>query len=135
MKPQPAHAISLHEGAPSDLPAGARPVEGARAGDARGLLAAVAAALDFPDYFGGNWDALDECLADLRWLSGPATLVFRSAGQVLKDEPESRLVLLRILVDAGASSGLRTVFQDQGEALRPWRELCATQRIPFSHRP
>lgn len=33
------------------------------------LLAALAKALRFPDCFGHNWDALDECLRDLSWLS------------------------------------------------------------------
>lgn len=32
------------------------------------LLRRLAAALDFPDWFGHNWDALDDCLGDLSWL-------------------------------------------------------------------
>ncbi|BBM27978.1 hypothetical protein OIPHN330_58790 (plasmid) [Citrobacter freundii] len=32
------------------------------------LLSVVSEAMQFPDYFGGNWDALDECLSDLDWL-------------------------------------------------------------------
>lgn len=31
------------------------------------LLAALAKGLDFPDWFGGNWDALADCLTDLSW--------------------------------------------------------------------
>lgn len=32
------------------------------------LLDALSDALRFPDYFGGNWDALEECIRDLSWL-------------------------------------------------------------------
>jgi RNAse (barnase) inhibitor barstar len=31
------------------------------------LLAALAKGLAFPDWFGGNWDALADCLTDLEW--------------------------------------------------------------------
>jgi RNAse (barnase) inhibitor barstar len=33
------------------------------------FLVRVAKALSFPDWFGGNWDALYDCLTDLDWLS------------------------------------------------------------------
>src|SRR5215510_9162043 len=32
------------------------------------LLARLSRALRFPDWFGGNWDALEDCLTDLSWL-------------------------------------------------------------------
>jgi hypothetical protein len=31
------------------------------------LLDAIAAAMEFPDYFGRNWDALNDCLGDMMW--------------------------------------------------------------------
>jgi hypothetical protein len=34
------------------------------------LLDATAAALGFPAWFGGNWDALEDCLCDLSWRRG-----------------------------------------------------------------
>lgn len=41
-------------------------------GDKRTLLARLAAQLDFPPGFGGNWDALTDNLRDLAWLTAPA---------------------------------------------------------------
>ena len=50
----------------------------------KSLLAGIARALEFPDYFGENWDALDECLNDLEWLDGQAgALVITDAEQLL----------------------------------------------------
>jgi RNAse (barnase) inhibitor barstar len=38
-----------------------------RAQGKEALLKDIAAALDFPDWFGQNWDALEDCLTDLSW--------------------------------------------------------------------
>lgn len=35
--------------------------------DKQSLLDAIASALDFPEWFGRNWDALEDCLTDLSW--------------------------------------------------------------------
>lgn len=40
--------------------------------DKRTLMARIAAQLDFPAGFGGNWDALADSLRDLRWLPSTA---------------------------------------------------------------
>lgn len=40
-----------------------------------GLFAEFAESLEFPDYFGNNWAAFDECLNDLDWLPGDAYLL------------------------------------------------------------
>jgi hypothetical protein len=34
------------------------------------LFERLAKALDFPAWFGGNWDALEDCLGDLSWRTG-----------------------------------------------------------------
>ncbi|HTY03706.1 MAG TPA: barstar family protein [Rhodocyclaceae bacterium] len=39
----------------------------AQAGDKEQMLAAIAKAMRFPDWFGHNFDALADCLADMGW--------------------------------------------------------------------
>jgi RNAse (barnase) inhibitor barstar len=61
-----------------------------------------AAALQFPDYFGENWDALDECLSDLEWLPGDAYLLVVTEADLLLDrEPDHLRTLLEVLERAG----------------------------------
>ncbi|MEZ4711326.1 MAG: barstar family protein [Caldilineaceae bacterium] len=39
------------------------------------FLNAMSAALNFPRYFGHNWDAFEECIQDLSWLAAPGCLL------------------------------------------------------------
>ncbi len=39
--------------------------------DKKDFTALMAKALAFPDWFGGNWDALEDCLEDLSWHPAP----------------------------------------------------------------
>lgn len=39
------------------------------------LLASLARALEFPDWFGANWDALQDCLGDLSWRPAPGYVI------------------------------------------------------------
>ncbi len=58
------------------------------------LMKAFAKALRFPHYFGYNWDALNECINDLAWLSASSyVLVLRDLdAMVLTDEDFANLV-------------------------------------------
>jgi hypothetical protein len=69
------------------------------------LLAQIARALEFPEWFGGNWDALEDCLTDLSWLQGAGhVLLFEDAAQLA---PDDRGVLADILASAAAYWGER----------------------------
>jgi RNAse (barnase) inhibitor barstar len=67
-----------------------------------GLFDEISRALEFPSYFGRNWAALDECLADLEWLPGLAyVLAFADASSLLVSEPGRFSVLLNLLDRVG----------------------------------
>ena len=81
-------------------------IKGAKCQTIAGLLTECARALDFPDYFGHNWDALEECLADLEWLPAKGyVLLITDAGCVLPDDDEEYETFLEILRDAGEAWG------------------------------
>lgn len=51
--------------------------------DKSALLVALARALEFPDSFGGNWDALQDCLGDLSWRTAPGYVIVLEHSQAL----------------------------------------------------
>jgi len=68
--------------------------------DKEALLEKLAAALAFPAWFGGNWDALEDCLTDLSWRAGDGHVALISGhGELPADD-------LGVLVDVlGAAAG------------------------------
>jgi hypothetical protein len=60
------------------------------------LLMEESRALRFPDYFGGNWDAFEECIRDLSWFP-PGTVVLRHGDVPLADDLASLKTYLSIL--------------------------------------
>ena len=69
--------------------------------DKQALMQRIAGALQFPTWFGANWDALEDCLGDLTWCkAGGHVLLFEGAPDLPADE---RGILLDILASAAAN--------------------------------
>ena len=116
-QPAPATWQSVHfaENSPEPEPLEAAAVrivvlDGGAVASKQDLMAALSDALEFPDWFGGNWDALDECLRDLGWLEANGHVLVIERGEDLwKRDPELAGMLVRGWIDAGetwASKGI-----------------------------
>ena len=70
------------------------------------LMERIARALNFPRWFGGNWDALEDCLSDLSWSNAAGhVLLIEGAADLPADECG---ILVDILDSAAASWAERT---------------------------
>jgi hypothetical protein len=67
--------------------------------DAATLFASLATSLQFPEYFGHNWNALDECLTDFHWLS-PGAVGIVHGDLPLASQPTDRDLYLEVLSHA-----------------------------------
>jgi RNAse (barnase) inhibitor barstar len=76
---------TLGDGMIANLPAGIASVDE--------LYDALTEALHLPDYFGRNWDALDEVLGDLSWLAPRRVIIVHA------DLPELPVEQLRVYLD------------------------------------
>jgi RNAse (barnase) inhibitor barstar len=91
----------------------------------RDLLARLARALEFPDWFGGNWDALADCLGDLGWRPAPGyVLVLQHATALRLAVPEVFDELIDILTDAALE------WQDRGVPLRAFVDADSEFGVP-----
>jgi hypothetical protein len=67
------------------------------------LIEALAAALQFPDYFGGNWNAVDECITDMSWLPARGYCVLLLRADFLRlQQPRVFDLFIEVIDDAGA---------------------------------
>jgi hypothetical protein len=82
------------------------------------LLKNLAVAFGFPDWFGHNWDALEDCLTDLSWRDAPAHVL------LIEDaKPGDDLGVLTDILRSSAESWAErgkpffAIFVDPGRAL------------------
>jgi len=121
-------------------PAGfaARVADGRRCRTKHGLLGELARVLEYPSAAPPNWDALEECLADLEWLPASGYVIGVShAEELLSESPGDYETFLSIVDDVGKEwSSPRggqwprppipfhtalTVLEGQESARREWR--------------
>lgn len=71
--------------------------------DKASLLEAASRAFRFPDWFGRNWDALSDSLADLSWLDAPGYLVvIEHAGTLRSMEGQLWGTLCEVFADVAS---------------------------------
>jgi len=79
------------------------------------VFGVLAKSLDFPEWFGRNWDALEDCLSDLSWRkAGGSVLIFRNFEALDQDR---RGILIDVLASsaefwAGRGKPFFAVFVD-----------------------
>lgn len=63
------------------------------------FMVTFAAQANFPEYFGKNWDAFDECLHDLSWLKTKSLLIIHEVLPLSESENDQK-TYLKILYKA-----------------------------------
>ena len=109
-----------------------RLVRAPKMGSGPQLFDEMAAAMQFPWYFGDNWDAFDECINDLEWISARHIIVgVTDASRLLADDSnEARRALAVIITEAAtrhAERGARSLHfvfqvpdQEGSQVLTDW---------------
>ena len=101
------------------------PVRLVAARDKKAVLNAIAKALQFPDYFGHNWDAFYDSLLELKHGEGAGTLLMlREASGFARAEPEEFAAAVGALADAAdhwrhEKKALLAVVELEAPALAP----------------
>jgi len=90
-------------------------IRGEKSRSAADLFDEFQMALEFPTYFGHNWDAFSDCITDLSWLQAGAGIVLlvTEPGEVLREPGNAELSRLVRLLDAAANEWGRSVSEGQ----------------------
>ena len=114
--PRADEALAAARGARLD----AARVDLAGAADKEALLARLAEALAFPEWFGANWDALEDCMTDLSWRAGAGHLLLvERPGELPADDLGVLIDILQSAADhwAGRGRPFFAVFVDPDAVL------------------
>ena len=106
-------------------------VSGKKCKTKAGLLEEFSRVFSFPEYFGHNWDALAECLADLEWIPAKGYLVVvTDADQVLTkpDEEDDFETFVEILSEAGEAWSLKESDEATGNGVPFHAVLALSER-------
>lgn len=109
-------------------------VDGERCKTKAALLAEFAARLHFPEYFGHNWDAFDECIRDLDWIHATGyVIVATHAEALLVESPADYTTFVDVMNSAG-EEWASPRFQDAEPAGVPFHVLLSAARESLNSR-
>ena len=97
--------------------------------DRKQFFKMCATQLKLPTYFGGNWDALADCVRDFSWLSGWKGCVLHLSGsekfaKASADDYQTALAVLAQAADFWKGKGMPfLVFVDGGRDLPAYEQL------------
>jgi hypothetical protein len=82
----------------------------------------VAAALQFPLYFGENWNAFNDCVNDLEWAAGEAYILLVSDAPYLLSHADSEdfRILIKMLSIANEAWVEPNKYIDRGRPVTPF---------------
>ncbi len=91
-------------------------IDGSAVSGKEELLDMIAEGFGFPDWFGRNWDALEECLRDLDAVNDGYALLITDATTLWAENPQLAGTLVEVWLDAAADGSdrgveLRLVFE------------------------
>lgn len=87
-------------------------IEGQRLMKKEQFLNHAALAMHFPDYFGDNWDAFEDCLTDLSWVdNGGYLIVYDHTDVFAEHSPQHFDTVVEILKESAA------FWQTQGKPM------------------
>jgi hypothetical protein len=112
-------------------------IDGDNCGTKADFFKQIGEALEFPDFFGSNWDAFNDMVSDLSWLEGDAYLLMvENATDLLSSATDRDFnILLETFADIHAEN--RNLSLDDGEeyaALHVLFQCTPAQKADFVSR-